>query len=95
MGGADWVVTGEGCFDDQSLRGKVVSGVTRMARHSGTKVAVLAGQVRLPPRRYRDAGVRVALPCMDTGMDLQYAMANSAALLDAAARRWASDDLLG
>jgi len=95
MAGADWVVTGEGCFDDQSLRGKVVSGVTRMARHGCTKVAVLAGQVRLPTRRYRDAGVRVALPCMSTGMDLQHAIANGAALLDAAARRWASDYLPG
>ena len=28
LASADWVITGEGCFDEQSLRGKVVSGFT-------------------------------------------------------------------
>jgi len=29
---ADWVITGEGRFDPQSLRGKVISGATRISR---------------------------------------------------------------
>jgi len=36
---ADWVITGEGSFDGQSLHGKVVLGVLALARHSGTRVA--------------------------------------------------------
>jgi glycerate kinase len=90
---ADWVVTGEGCFDEQSLRGKVVSGVTRLAQAAGAKVAVLAGQVRLRPETYRQAGVAAALPCMADGMDLDEAIARSAELLDQAARRLARDNL--
>ncbi len=93
MTGADWVITGEGCFDGQSLRGKVVSGVLRIARTTGTQVAVLAGQVRLEPGEYQPAGVEVALAAMDGGMKLEYAMTHGAALLDRAARRFVCEYL--
>ena len=93
VNGADWVVTGEGSFDEQSLRGKVVSGVVRVARASGVKVAVCAGQVRLEPGKYRQAGIEAAVACMDAGMELDYAIAHSAELLDCAARRFAYDYL--
>jgi glycerate kinase len=93
VNGADWVVTGEGSFDEQSLRGKVVSGVVRVARASGVKVAVCAGQVRLKPGKYRQAGIEAAVACMDAGMELDYAIAHSAELLDGAARRFAYDYL--
>ncbi len=91
--GAHWVVTGEGSFDEQSLRGKVVSGVTRMGRAAGAHVAVCAGQVRLEPGIYRQAGIEAAVACMEGGMELDYALAHSAELLDCAARRFARDYL--
>lgn len=91
--GADWVITGEGSFDEQSLRGKVVSGVTRVARAAGAKVAVCAGQVRLEPRTYRQAGIEAAVACMERGMELDYAIAHGAELLDGAARQFARDYL--
>jgi len=93
VAGADWVITGEGSFDEQSLRGKVVSGVLRMARAAGAKVAVCAGQVRLAPHVSRQAGIEAAVACMEPGMELDYALAHSAELLDRAARRFARDYL--
>ena len=36
----DWIITGEGCFDRQSLSGKVVSGVLKTASQTKTSVAV-------------------------------------------------------
>jgi glycerate kinase len=90
---ADWVVTGEGSFDEQSLRGKVVSGVVRIARAVGVKVAVCAGQVRLGPDRYRPAGVSAAVACMEIGMELDDAIARGAELLDRAACRFAREYL--
>ena len=93
VAGADWVVTGEGSFDEQSLRGKVVSGVLRVARAGGAKVAVCAGQVRLEPGKYRRAGIATAVACMEPGMELDYAIAHSAELLDGAARRFACEVL--
>ena len=86
---ADWVITGEGRFDRQSLRGKVVSGVARMARDTNTKVAVLAGQVLLEPHEYRDLGIAQVIGCMTDQMELQFAMKNSEKLLAEAAKNFA------
>jgi len=90
---ADWVITGEGRFDTQSLRGKVVSGVARAAREAGAKIAVLAGQVLLPPELYRRAGIEIALPCMTGSMTLNYAFTHSEGLLREAAQKLADTNL--
>jgi glycerate kinase len=41
--GADLVITGEGSFDAQSLRGKVPAGVLRAAELAGAPVLILCG----------------------------------------------------
>jgi glycerate kinase len=82
--GADWVITGEGKFDAQSLRGKVVSGVTKLAREAGVKIAVLAGSVELPQQVYRRAGIEIALATTRPGMPLVQALQNAGKLLAAA-----------
>lgn len=43
--GADFVITGEGRIDGQSLRGKVVSGVARRAVESGVPVIAVVGDI--------------------------------------------------
>lgn len=55
--GADWVITGEGRFDQQSLQGKVVSGIIQAAQRNQVNVAVIAGQVALTEAEWRGAGV--------------------------------------
>ncbi|MDY7105181.1 MAG: glycerate kinase [Actinomycetota bacterium] len=52
--GADLVVTGEGFVDAQSYDGKVVGGVTALARELGVPVLVVAGQVFDDDDRERD-----------------------------------------
>lgn len=47
---ADIVITGEGRLDEQSLRGKLVGEVVRIARRSGTAVGAVVGQSALQPR---------------------------------------------
>lgn len=58
--GAGLVLTGEGSFDRQSLRGKAVAGVAGVARGLGVPCVVLAGRVRAPRREAGAAGVRAA-----------------------------------
>lgn len=41
--GVDYVVTGEGCFDTQSLHGKVVSGVARRCKKAGVPLIAVVG----------------------------------------------------
>jgi glycerate kinase len=95
VAGADWVITGEGRFDRQSLRGKVVSGVARLAREQGARVGVIAGQVLLPPEVFRMAGIEAAAACMSDVMGLDYALAHSRTLLADAAREFAQRHLPG
>jgi glycerate kinase len=90
---ADWIVTGEGSFDRQSLHGKVVSGVLALARRSGTRVAVLAGQVKIPPDECRNLGIDVALASKPDDLPLDDALSDSRRLLEAAARRLALEYL--
>ncbi|MFF5055414.1 glycerate kinase [Micromonospora sp. NPDC000663] len=54
---ADLVITGEGSFDHQSLRGKVVAGVAGAARDRGVPCVVVAGQVSTGRREAASAGV--------------------------------------
>jgi len=57
---ADLVITGEGSFDPQSLRGKVVSGVAEAARDRGIPCVVVAGQVSAGRREAARIGVTEA-----------------------------------
>ncbi|HVB26363.1 MAG TPA: glycerate kinase, partial [Mycobacteriales bacterium] len=50
LAGSALVVTGEGSYDAQSLRGKVVTAVARAALDAGVPCLVLAGQVQIGRR---------------------------------------------
>jgi glycerate kinase len=54
---ADLVVTGEGRFDATSLRGKVVSGVARVAQDAGVPCVVAAGQATIGAREAAAGGI--------------------------------------
>jgi glycerate 2-kinase len=86
---ADWIITGEGSFDRQSLYGKVVSGILKAARQSNTHVAVLAGQVKIPQQQWQEIGIATAIPCKEDDMSVEYALENSHELLYSAAKRFA------
>jgi glycerate kinase len=99
---ADWVITGEGSFDQQSLYGKVVSGILKlvsaraaagMASQSHTHLAVLAGQINIPQQEYQKMGIAAAISCKEKNMPLDYALENSRALLYSAAQRFAKQYL--
>ena len=54
---ADLVVTGEGSVDAQSLRGKVIVGVARLAQEAGVPCVVVAGRAEVGRRDAAAAGV--------------------------------------
>ena len=60
IAGNDLVITGEGSFDWQSLRGKVVSGVAAAALEQGRPVVVIAGRVEVGRREYVSLGIAEA-----------------------------------
>lgn len=91
--GADLVVTGEGRLDAQSLRGKVVVGIARLAQEAGVPCVAVAGQAEVGRRDAAAAGVddieAVADLLGSVGAALEAGargVENTAAVL---ARRWA------
>lgn len=69
LDGTDFVYTGEGKIDGQSLRGKVVIGVAREARKKGVKVIAFVGDIADNIEKSYEEGVtaifsinRVAIP---------------------------------
>lgn len=75
--GSTWVLTGEGKFDSQSIQGKVVDGVARLAKQAGVKTGVFAGTVRLTEPEWRAAGVDAVYALNPPGMSLDEAIARS------------------
>jgi glycerate kinase len=88
---ADVIVTGEGRFDDQSLRGKVISALASDARLNGTPVLVLAGQVTLTTAQLADAGVDAAYAIADFAGSVQLAMDDAANQLEGLAAKAAAE----
>jgi glycerate kinase len=60
LDGCDLVITGEGSFDWQSLRGKLVTSVADAAARRGLPCVVLAGQVQVGRREMGAMGVAEA-----------------------------------
>lgn len=76
LAGTDLVITGEGSFDHQSVRGKVVAGVAGAARDRGVPCLVVAGRVTVERAEAAAAGVTATYSLVDQfGGDLAAAMA--------------------
>jgi glycerate kinase len=91
---ADWVITGEGCFDHQSLYGKVVAAVAELASRYNTPVVVIAGQVLLSDIEYQKACIRDAIACKPDDMLLDEAIRKTPELLIAAVEKFARKHLI-
>ncbi|GAA3736234.1 glycerate kinase family protein [Salinactinospora qingdaonensis] len=89
---ADAVITGEGSFDFQSLRGKLPHGVAKVATEYGRACLVLAGNVAVGRREAVAAGITETYSLVDSAGSVEAALAQPAAELRAlaaqVARRW-------
>ena len=85
--GADWVITGEGKLDAQTLAGKGPMGVSRRAREKGVKTAVFAGIVENQEVLGKVFDVIIPINAGTIATDDELAMTRQR--LAEAARRWA------
>ncbi|MFB4390679.1 MULTISPECIES: glycerate kinase [unclassified Pseudomonas] len=84
--GADLVITGEGRFDAQTLRGKTPLGVARVAKRHGVPVLVLAGTLGEGYEQLYGHGIDAAFALASGPMTLERACAEAGQLLTARAR---------
>jgi glycerate kinase len=87
---ADLVITGEGSFDHQSLRGKVAAGIANGARDRGLPCVVVAGRVETGHREAANAGVTELHSLVDHFGSTEQALAEPARGLREIAARLAS-----
>ena len=87
---ADLVVTGEGCFDWQSLRGKVVAGVAHAALEAATPAIVIAGQTMVGRREAMTLGLSGTYAVAETPAQVEAAIADPVGTLAARAARVAA-----
>jgi glycerate 2-kinase len=85
---ADVCATGEGSLDLQTLGGKTVAGVARIAHAAGVRAVVaFAGRVDAEAERELARRGVVAIPVSDGPLDLSEAMAGAGTLLERASTR--------
>ncbi|MDR6607424.1 glycerate kinase [Pseudomonas synxantha] len=81
VAGADLVITGEGRFDAQTLRGKTPFGVARVARQHGVPVIVIAGTLGDGYQALYEHGIDAAFALASGPMTLEQACAEAPRLL--------------
>lgn len=86
---ADLVITGEGSFDGQSLRGKAATGVARAATAAAVPCIVVAGQTSIGDRELRAAGFSGAYSVAESAGSVAAAMDRPAPELARLAQRLA------
>ena len=75
--GADWIITGEGKLDSQTLSGKTILGVLSSAHVNGCSLAALCGMISMSDSR-KEMEIDYADSVMARAANLEDAMKNSA-----------------
>ncbi len=72
---SDFIITGEGKLDDQTLQGKVIHGLIKQAKNK--KIIVICGQNNLTREQIKNAGIEKVYSIMNLAINLKDAMTNS------------------
>ena len=71
---ADLIITGEGKIDDQSFQGKVLSGITKLAKKYNLPVIAVCGDLKLDIRKLKNHGIIQAISLVDYFGSVEQAM---------------------
>lgn len=74
---ADVVITGEGKIDRQTLQGKVISGIAKLANKYNIPVIALGGQINLNEQEQKDAGISFMRSIQDQQLPLDQAISQT------------------
>jgi glycerate kinase len=78
---ADWIITGEGKLDNQTLSGKTIQGVLESAKAKNVKVAAFCGKIDLSKKDLKNIGVDYGKDVISLSKNLEDAMSNSSKYL--------------
>ncbi|MBT8322815.1 MAG: glycerate kinase [Eudoraea sp.] len=87
----DYIITGEGKIDTQTLSGKWINGVMELGQTYGIPVVAVCGMLDVDPEELRAAGLFDAIEVRKKNESLEYNMKNAAELLKKAITRYFTD----
>ena len=91
---ANWIITGEGTLDKQTLSGKTVYGVVTSAKAKNIKVAAFCGDLKLSEKELKNFGIDYADRVLRHAKNLNNALENSYDYLKKMAMEFAKKELL-
>ena len=74
---ADWIITGEGKLDHQTLSGKTLSGVLTSAKKNKIKVAAFCGSIDVTPVELNEMGIAYSDAIITKAKNLEDALSNT------------------
>lgn len=83
--GVDWIITGEGKIDAQTLHGKLIKGLVKRAK--GIPVIALCGALLATAAELEQLGLQAAFSILNRPMNLEEALQNTANLLEQTAQQ--------
>jgi glycerate kinase len=86
---ADWIITGEGKLDEQTLSGKTIHGIIEVAKQNNINVAAFCGKVDLNEEQVNIFGISYTDAVLNHTKDIDDAMLNSAGYVTKMAERFA------
>ncbi|WP_420321217.1 glycerate kinase [Flagellimonas sp.] len=87
--GADWIITGEGKLDGQTLSGKTIDGVVQSAKRKNVPVAALCGSVAVSVNEINAMGLDYVTSILNEIGTLDQAKSNSPGNLELASYNFA------
>lgn len=79
---ADVVITGEGKIDEQTLSGKVLQGVAKLAGKCSKPVIAVTGKCDLNSRQLNQLGITRVVTLVNESVTAQFAMENASKILE-------------
>lgn len=80
----DFIITGEGKIDEQTLRGKLINGVCQLGKNYNIPVIVVCGVSEVNAKHLNEMGNVEVIEIRDPSMSLSYSMENASSLIELA-----------
>lgn len=90
---ADWIITGEGKLDNQTMSGKAIQGVLESSKEQKIAVAALCGSITIDEKVLSEMGISYSNSVITKAVDLNDAMKNGDTYLASIAAKFVSEKL--
>lgn len=84
----DFIVTGEGKIDEQTLNGKLIHGVIKLGKKYNTDIIAICGKLEVPKNVLLNNGVHDVFEIQNPSRDLAYNLKNAGELLTQKAKEF-------